>query len=311
MSEPANERRSWIDPYLVTWNVPRPLKLALAAVLWPIFGVMMLVGGAMTAVLWLGIGLLAVLVVVGLIYLLGKSGVHGFAYLADRPLSVVPHSLATGLSLLVALPLSVWWLRDLRREWAAEDERKAAAAAGTYDPPWLRPARVDRASERWVEKATRTARNSTAVVAWLVFLWTLSQAEQPVAANDPTAGIFVVALVAIAGGLAYLRLDDRVGDRPGLSVGAPIVMLLVAVVLGVYVGMQDRSSGQLRDYCEYGAVSRAQLAGCLNHVTNADINRLQTDAARFAKGSLSQCLSDSGPFCANRLAAINAPEPNP
>jgi hypothetical protein len=54
-----------------------------------------------------------------------------------------------------------------------------------------------------------------------------------------------------------------------------------------------------------------KLAGCLDHVTDGQINRLQTDAARFARGDLWQCLSDAGPFCANRLARMEADENEP
>jgi hypothetical protein len=151
-----------------------------------------------------------VVLVLGLIYVLGAGGVQGFAYLADRPLSVVPHSLATGLALLVALPLSLWWVRNLVRVWRAEDERKPA---GIYASPWAPPADAHDASEGWTERAVNTARNGTAIIAWLIFLWMLGQAQLPVAANDPAAGILVIALVAIVGRLAYIRLVNRVGDN--------------------------------------------------------------------------------------------------
>lgn len=50
-------------------------------------------------------------------------------------------------------------------------------------------------------------------------------------------------------------------------------------------------------YCEYGAVSTAQLDGCQSHATTDDVSRLDTHAASFARGDLTECLGDSGPFC--------------
>ena len=68
----------------------------------------------------------------------------------------------------------------------------------------------------------------------------------------------------------------------------------------------DRSWGGMEggdlvgDYCAYGAVSKAQLEGCVEHVTPATVNEYRTNAARFARGQLDACLSDSGPFCRPR-----------
>ncbi len=53
-------------------------------------------------------------------------------------------------------------------------------------------------------------------------------------------------------------------------------------------------------YCSYGAVSRAQLDGCTDHVTENDFDHLKTNAARYARGELDKCLADSGPFCEDR-----------
>ncbi len=37
----------------------------------------------------------------------------------------------------------------------------------------------------------------------------------------------------------------------------------------------------------------------MSHVTNDDINNLDTQAARFGRGDTSNCLADAGPFCAD------------
>jgi hypothetical protein len=69
------------------------------------------------------------------------------------------------------------------------------------------------------------------------------------------------------------------------------------------------SVGRLRAYCLYGSRSQAQLDGCMSHVTTDDINRRDTQAARFARGDTSDCLEDAGPFC-ERAAQWNAVEPD-
>ena len=50
-------------------------------------------------------------------------------------------------------------------------------------------------------------------------------------------------------------------------------------------------------YCEYGSVSQAQLDGCESHVAESDFSDSNTDAARYARGELLDCLANSGPFC--------------
>jgi hypothetical protein len=55
---------------------------------------------------------------------------------------------------------------------------------------------------------------------------------------------------------------------------------------------------QIQLYCGYGAVSRAQLDECNKNVTRGQINRLDTNAAQFARSIGSgECLGDAGPFC--------------
>jgi hypothetical protein len=54
------------------------------------------------------------------------------------------------------------------------------------------------------------------------------------------------------------------------------------------------------DYCRYGAVSEAQLDGCLSHVTEDEVRSRQTHASQYAFGDLDECLSDAGRFCRER-----------
>jgi hypothetical protein len=75
------------------------------------------------------------------------------------------------------------------------------------------------------------------------------------------------------------------------------ILLLAGVAVWVYAHRDTGTGTSLRRYCEYGSVSEAQFAGCLNHVTEDQINARNTDAARFAKGKLDACLATAGPIC--------------
>jgi hypothetical protein len=75
-------------------------------------------------------------------------------------------------------------------------------------------------------------------------------------------------------------------------------VLVAAVVAGGLAACGGGTS--VSDYCSYGAVSQAQLEGCIEHVDQDYINRLDTNAARYARGELDRCLADSGPFCEGR-----------
>lgn len=75
--------------------------------------------------------------------------------------------------------------------------------------------------------------------------------------------------------------------RATLAVSSAAVVVAVAGCGGTSVAR----------YCEYGAVSEAQLEGCEEHVTEAEVNALDTNAARYARGELAECRSDAGPFC--------------
>ncbi len=81
-------------------------------------------------------------------------------------------------------------------------------------------------------------------------------------------------------------------------------MLAVVLVVGTFVwvaygfiNLAPYNSNIVQRYCEYGAVSNAQLDGCIDHVTENDVRERDTPAARYALHNLSDCLEDSGPFC--------------
>jgi hypothetical protein len=50
-------------------------------------------------------------------------------------------------------------------------------------------------------------------------------------------------------------------------------------------------------YCVYGAVSRAQLGGCLANISPETVASYSTPAARYARGDLIYCGPPAGPFC--------------
>jgi hypothetical protein len=85
-----------------------------------------------------------------------------------------------------------------------------------------------------------------------------------------------------------------------------VVLLLVGCDSGYSGGGGSGGGGHGGDtsnidyvarYCKYGAVSRAQLNECERNVGVRYVDSLGTNAARFARGQLSRCLGDSGPFC--------------
>jgi hypothetical protein len=108
---------------------------------------------------------------------------------------------------------------------------------------------------------------------------------------------------------ATSRLTIRVSS-PTDRGSAPAVILVVFAVLGFQSGYTTRDR-YIRPYCLYGARSDAQLAGCMSHVTSDDIDAVDTQAARFARGETSDCLADSGPFAAPaaKWNAIDEPAP--
>jgi hypothetical protein len=106
---------------------------------------------------------------------------------------------------------------------------------------------------------------------------------------------------------AYIGYDD-LRFRPNRSWVAPAAILAIAAILGLGAGLRGRDY-YLRLYCDYGAQSAAQHAGCMSHVTTDDINELDTQAARFARGETSECLEDSGPYCED-AAQWNTVEPD-
>jgi hypothetical protein len=75
---------------------------------------------------------------------------------------------------------------------------------------------------------------------------------------------------------------------------------LLASTLGLLVAFGCSDADLVNDYCNYGAVSRAQRDGCAEHVSPGDVDRLETNAARYAQGELDRCLADAGPFCRDR-----------
>lgn len=76
---------------------------------------------------------------------------------------------------------------------------------------------------------------------------------------------------------------------------AQVVILATLAGCG---GIGDvRGPGLIERYCSSGAVSRARLRGCVEHATPADVARLRTNAASYARGELDRCLADAGPFC--------------
>jgi hypothetical protein len=78
------------------------------------------------------------------------------------------------------------------------------------------------------------------------------------------------------------------------------VVILAALVALAGCGGSESEDDVIGDYCAYGAVSHAQLDGCVDHVTTDQVDDLDTNAAEYARGELDRCLEDAGPFCHDR-----------
>ena len=83
--------------------------------------------------------------------------------------------------------------------------------------------------------------------------------------------------------------------------GTKAIAATLAAGMVSLIGCDDIGGEDVVDaYCRYGAVSRAQLAGRVGHVTEADVRRVRTHASQYAFGALNRCLADAGPFCTPR-----------
>jgi hypothetical protein len=102
--------------------------------------------------------------------------------------------------------------------------------------------------------------------------------------------------------------SDDARFRPERSWVAPVAILAAFATYG-FVDASRARDNYVRPYCLYGAQSHAQLDGCMSHVTSDDINDLDTPAAQFGRGETSDCLEDSGPYCAD-ASKWNSLEPS-
>lgn len=131
---------------------------------------------------------------------------------------------------------------------------------------------------------------------------------QRTAQNHPWGSAVLIALAAFLALAIVAIVEWRAGASlmtPAAVSIVPGIAIFALALAGSIAGQTVRDSGVLHSYCYYGAVSNAQITGCLDHVTSDQIDKLDTDAARFAKGELTSCLSDSGPFCAQALNELN------
>jgi hypothetical protein len=84
----------------------------------------------------------------------------------------------------------------------------------------------------------------------------------------------------------------------GIGIAVVVVVVLWFAVADAIVTPDEYAD--VEAYCAYGAVSRAQLDGCIEHVTPEEVAALRTNAAMYAMGRLDECRADAGPFCEDR-----------
>jgi hypothetical protein len=112
----------------------------------------------------------------------------------------------------------------------------------------------------------------------------------PQAENHPIRVGIVLGVLLLMVGLVWLVSE-------GWLAVTVAVTLLAGLGFGWIEGWDSRDN-YIDPYCRYGAKSQAQLDGCLSHVRSGDIDKLHTNAADFARGTIDECRDDAGPFCA-------------
>lgn len=92
-----------------------------------------------------------------------------------------------------------------------------------------------------------------------------------------------------------------------LFAAIPMVVVFVIVLNSLATGPPDPSAGgaestlnEVTRYCTYTAASNAAYNDCLDHTDYRVIQREKSNAARYARGQLMQCLPGSGFRCTIR-----------
>lgn len=125
----------------------------------------------------------------------------------------------------------------------------------------------------------------------------IAEAVRPLAANHPWRVLILLAGASVMGfGLSLTMAGAR-----SLMTGA-LVLVFAGCAWGLISGWDDRDN-YLQPYCRYGAASTAELERCLARTRSDDIDRLDTPAARFARGETTECGRDAGPLCREPGAA--------
>lgn len=133
-------------------------------------------------------------------------------------------------------------------------------------------------------------RTKLIIAAAVIPAWVLQGYLRIVAENHPWRIAIVLAFAALLGAGVWLLTS---GSHWPMVAG----IFVLGVVYGLVAGLDARDH-ELGSYCKYGAQTKAQLDGCMSHVTTDDIAKLDTRAARFARGETSECGAGSGPYCA-------------
>jgi hypothetical protein len=198
-----------------------------------------------------------------------------------------------------------WWSlprRMLDRARAAVDRFTAARDPDPHVRP-AEPAEADGepAEQNWARTLGLILLWGLAIVGGLLLITTGEQhVVQPLAGGRTVAAVTVLAVTATAAtaGWAWV-LFSRYPSRarpPSASFA-----VAAAIMLGFFsysMVTERRSADRLvNDYCSYGAVSVAQLAGCKSHVTANQVRDRDTPASHFAQRDSDECAEGSGPFC--------------
>ena len=130
------------------------------------------------------------------------------------------------------------------------------------------------------------------VLGVLVAGFIVSDLLQPFAENHPWRILIVILVAAPVVALVgwFLTPDSGMGVATAL-----FLIVLGGCGWGLVAGWDARDN-YLTPYCAYGARSETQRDDCLTHANTEEIDKLDTPAARFARGETG-CGAGSGPLC--------------
>ena len=120
--------------------------------------------------------------------------------------------------------------------------------------------------------------------------------------QERAAAPLAIAALAIAATILVLPISSPPEGAFGWSnLGWPARITLIIAIAGAALTLFiSTAPSTVDDYCSYGATSVPQYRGCVDHVSREDVEAIDSNAARYARGEIDECLADAGPQCSAR-----------